>query len=160
MNRIHFLSAAATLLLSSVAATLHAQMPVDNDTWKARCGAVASMADIDHLNPQVVSLTHGVDGAKFTTFAFDRQAAGQHNVACTLFYLGAIANAGKGNTSDAKDAAVMASLEVKALHNQEPSWTESMIRVNVMAAATTIPFTTASIKPVNLQANQQPRLTR
>jgi hypothetical protein len=176
MNRTHFLTAAATLLLASTA--LHAQMPVDNDTWKARCGAVASMANLDHLSPQVVALTKGVDGPKFTTFAFDRQAAGQHNVACTLFYLGAIANAAKADASEAKDAATMAALEIKAIHNQEPSWSESMVRVKVkakeitrpalsladeqavMAAATTIPFTSASIKPVSMQQNQRPALTR
>lgn len=164
-------SVAAALLVSASSVAAHAQMPADNDTWKARCSVLAAQAaDLNHITPSVAALTKGVSGSKFQTFGFDRQAAGQHQVACTMFYLAAIANQAGNNASAAKDAQLLANLEVKATRGQEPSFTENLTRTKVKAieithpaltlsdeekivlAATTIPFTSASasVKPVAL----------
>ena len=164
-----FATVAAALLISASSVAAHAQMPADNDSWKARCSTLAAQAaDLNHLTPSIAALTRGVAGSKFQTFGFDRQAAGQHQVACTMFYLAAIANQAGHDNSAAHDAQVLASLEIKTAHGQEASFTESLTRTKIKAieithpaltladeekivvAATTIPFTTASVKPVTM----------
>lgn len=182
MNRLRIATVSAALIVSAAAA--HAQMPTDNDTWKARCKSLSSMAgDLNHLTPSTASLTRGLPGAKFQTFAFDRQAAGQHNVACAMFYMAAIAsqagNGGKADPSAAHDALVLANLEVKAMHNEPASFTENLVRTKakaieiarpsltiddeekVVLATTTVPFsTTASTRPVSFNPALAPRLKR
>jgi len=163
MNRLATVSAA--ILLATASAALHAQMPTDNDAWKGGCNTLRSV-DLSHLSPASIAMTRGVPASKFVTFGFDRDAAGQHQVACTLFYLGAIAaQAGNGakadTTASAHDVAVLAQLQVKAMSHQEPSFAESMTRMKMKAyeikqpaltvaeeervlnAATTIQFTAA-----------------
>lgn len=172
MLRSVFASIAAALVLSAASTAAHAQMPVDNDTWRARCTALSDFtADLSHLTPGVMAMTRGVEGSKFQTFAFDRQAAGQHNVACALFFLAAIANQSARDEVGARDAALMAVLEVKGMRNQSVSFSESLTRTKVkaieirrpvltipdeekiMLAATTIPFVRATAKPVSFQAS-------
>ena len=180
MIRLRFASAAAVLLTASAAAA-HAQMPRDNDAWKSRCAVLASQtADLNHLSPAVAELTRGVPGSKFQTFGFDRQAAGEHNVACTLFYLAAIANQASKDASAAKDAQLLANLEVKAMKGQQPSFTENLSRTKIKAyeitrpaltltdeekvllAATTIPYTggSSSVKPLTMTASNKATLKR
>lgn len=174
MIRFRYAAIAAALfcLLGGMAA--HAQMPTDNDTWKARCSALASLSDLSHPTPQLVALTRGIPGAKFVTFGFDRDAAGQHNVACTLFFLGAIAeqagNHAALNPSVAQDDLVLADVQVKTIHDQsvpfserftvmkakamqimQPALTEND-EESVMDAATTIPFSSlAALEPRHLR---------
>lgn len=153
------LASAAVLALSSLAA--HAQMPTDNDAWKARCAMLSSLDHNGVLPASLVSLTHGVSGAKFTTFGFDRDAAGEHNVACTFFYLGAVAEQAAHHDSAAQNDAVLGRLQVKQMKGQSATISESFARMkakaaeithpalteadeqHVMDAATTIPFTAA-----------------
>lgn len=172
MIRIRFAAATAALLLAATAARAHAQMPTDNDTWKARCSALTSEAsDLNHLSPAVLSLTRGVQASKFQTFAFDRQAAGQHQVACTLFFMAAIANA-HADASAAQDSLLMANLELKGMRGQSASFSEGFARTRIKAveltrpsltlddeqkvvlAATTIPFNTASVSPRPVSFNK------
>lgn len=175
MIRFRFAVVAAALFCLLGGISAHAQMPTDNDTWKARCSALASLNDLNHPTPQLVALTRGIPGAKFVTFGFDRDAAGQHNVACTLFFLGAIAEqAGNGaapNASVAQDDLVLADLQVKTLHNQSATFSERFTSMkakamqimqpaltetdeeNVMNAATTIPFSDlAALDPSRLRS--------
>src|SRR5579875_2255224 len=140
-------SSAAALLLTAGVARAHAQMPSDNDTWKARCSTLAAQAaDLNHLSPSVSALTRGVAGSKFQTFAFDRQAAGQHQVACTLFFLAAIANqtgsGAKADTSAAQDSLLMANLELKGMKGQSASFSESFARTRIKAVEITRPALT------------------
>ena len=174
-----FATVAAALLVSASSVAALAQMPSDNDTWKARCSVLAAQAaDLSHITPSVEALTRGVAGSKFQTFGFDREAAGQHQVACTMFYLAAIANQAGHDASAAKDAQLLANLEIKTTHGQPPSFSEGITRTKVKAieithpaltlsdeekivsAATTIPFTSASasVKSVALTNGGSPRL--
>jgi hypothetical protein len=167
----------AVLLLAAGAARARAQMPTDNDTWKARCASLASQAsDLNHLPATATAMTRGVAGSKFQTFAFDRQAAGQHQVACTLFFLAAVANqtgaGAKADGSAAQDSLLMANLEIKGMKGQSASFSEGFSRARIKAveisrpsltvadeekivlAATTIPFNTASASPRPVSFNK------
>jgi hypothetical protein len=177
MIRFRFAAAFVALFCLSAGMALHAQMPTDNDTWKARCNALASVSDITHPTPQIVALTRGVAGSKFRTFGFDRDAAGQHKVACTLFFLGAVAdqagNGGKQDSSSAEDNATLARLQIKAMHGESPTFSERITvakvkalevtrpaltqadEENVMNAATTIPFTSLGVNTASLHVPAQ-----
>lgn len=108
-------------------------MPTDNDAWKARCLLLQSVE-----NPQgtarvpywVAAATHGLPGPQFTEFGWDRDRAGQHYVACTFFYLGAIADhqRGKGHADrvHARESATMGLIETKLAIHQTPSLRENM----------------------------------
>jgi hypothetical protein len=148
-----------------------AQLPTDNDGWKARCntlGAADGAIQGGTISPSLVSATRGVDGAKFMTFGWDRAAAGEHNVACTMFYMAAIAgrvgNGGKQNFEEAHNAQMMGLAEYKLAHRQKLTMREHFKRSEtkssqlaakpltagdsdaVLRAATTMPV--SSVHPV------------
>ena len=154
------------LLLAS-APSMHAQMPNDNQTWKARCetlAAVQATIDAGAMTPKLVATTHGIPGSDFTMLALDRAHGEQHAVACTLFYMAAIAerngNGGHGVDSlAAENRAILAHAEFLKLHNQPvpmsaslrltgvearhllvPTPNEDQVRA-VLTAATTMPLT-------------------
>jgi hypothetical protein len=180
MTRFALVSTAVLLALCASAAA-HAQMPTDNDAWKARCNALAATTDLGHLTAEARALTHSVPASKFTTFAFDRSAAGQPAVACTMFYLGAIAAQASSDASTAHDNAVLAGIEIKAAHHQDTTFSESLTRMKakayeipkpaltvddeekVLLAATTIPYLTAmneSSASVGNHSQQPARVNR
>src|ERR1700679_35345 len=88
----------------SVASTLHAQLPQNNEAWKTRCTLLASSASaIENGNPPavLVASTRGLASHPFYVLAVDRAQADQHYVACTLYYMAAIsAKLGNGGKAD------------------------------------------------------------
>jgi hypothetical protein len=79
-----------------------------------------------------------VPGPEYTTFGWDRLRAKQPYVACTFFYLGAIADHNHGNGHadhvHAHESAVMGRIASKTAHHQEPTTREAMTRVHAEAA--------------------------
>ena len=124
------LAAVVMLFLGSVA---HAQLPADNDAWKARCNTLrAAEEQIQNgkIAAELVAATRGVQGSKFLAFAFDRASANEHNVACVMYLMAAIAdrngNGGKVDISAAQDAELLAGVELKALHGDPLTFGERM----------------------------------
>jgi len=120
-------------VLSALCPHARAQEPIDNETWKARCLQLsASSADIDRgsASPQLLQTTRGIPGAKFEAVAHERAAAGQHYIACTLYFTAAMAermgNGGKINTSKAHSDVGVAEVELKRATGQPLSFAEKM----------------------------------
>lgn len=127
-------AAAMALLLGSAAA--HAQLPTDNDAWRARCNTLRvaeAQSQSGKLSPELVAATRGVAGSKFLAFAFDRGSSGEHNVACVMYLMAAIAdrngNGGKVDVSAAQDAELLAGVELKEMKGEKLTFSE---RVKVM----------------------------
>ncbi len=129
-----FLRSLATLAVAAgTVVAAHAQLPVDNPVWKTRCNLLAaSAADINKgaTPASLVAATRGVGGAKFLSLAAEASNDGNHTVACTLFYLSAIAdragNGGKTDASAADTASTLAASEVKLLHGGSLSMSDHM----------------------------------
>lgn len=129
-----FLRRSLTLLLAAGSVTaLHAQLPSDNAVWKTRCGVLTSAApsiEKGATPAALVTATRGVAGAKFFRLAVDRSQEGQHQVACALFYLAAVAdragNGGSTDTSAAGIASTLAAAEIKESQGQSLSFAERM----------------------------------
>ena len=122
-------------LLAVTAAAVHAQLPVNNDAWKSRCALLsASSKEIEDGNPpaSLIAATRGVAGKSFYVIALNRAQANQHYVACTLYYLAAIAehqgNGGKADPSTSSDDATLASAEAKEARGESVSLYESWKR--------------------------------
>ena len=114
-----------------------AQMPSDDDTWKARCLALSANADaIDKGSaPQeMLQTTHGLPAEKFAAVARERAGANQHYIACTLYYTASMAdhmgNAGKIDASRAHTEAVLAGAELKRATGQSLSLKEKVDRTS------------------------------
>jgi len=112
-----------------------AQMPTDNDAWKARCTALsASATAIDHGSapPELLQTTRGISGDKFAAVAHERSGAGQHYIACTLYYTAAMAyhmgNGGKIDVSKGHTEVVLAGAEMKQATGQPLTFGEKMDR--------------------------------
>ena len=115
----------AALVLTLSVASARAQEPVDSDLWKARCVALNAAADaIDKGFPSAALLatTKGIPGAKFEAVAHERSVAGQHYIACTLYYTAAIAerqgNGAKIDLSKAHTDVFLAGTELKRATGQ------------------------------------------
>ena len=157
---------AVLLVLLPFAAALHAQLPVNNDAWKTRCNllAASSKAIEDGTTPSLlVAATHGVTGKSFYVLALNRSQANQHYVACTLYYLAAIAersgNAGKGDPSTASDDATLASAEAKEARGDSASFYESWKRFTMKftgLSGTTLTVTAAESAAVLSAATTMP----
>ena len=99
--------AALVLLFSAAATAAHAQMPQDNEVWKARCkmlNGLAATIDAGNTPPVLAAATHGLPSIQFAEFGFDRSRATEHNVACTMFYMAAIAERAGNITNNPKTA--------------------------------------------------------
>ena len=128
--RVYLLAALAMLFFSSAA---HAQLPTDNDAWKARCNSLRA-AELQIQNgkiaPELVAATRGVQGSKFLAFAWDRGSSGEHNVACVMYLMAAIAdrtgNGGKVDVGGAEDAELLAGVEMKLLHGEKLTFSEKL----------------------------------
>jgi len=112
-----------------------AQMPTDNDAWKARCTALsASATAIDHGSapPELLQTTRAISGDKFAAVAHERSGAGQHYIACTLYYTAAMAyhmgNGGKIDVSKGHTEVVLAGAEMKQATGQPLTFGEKMDR--------------------------------
>jgi hypothetical protein len=121
------------LLLSGMALRAFAQEPTDNDLWKSRCSALAASAkaiDDGSAPPALLETTKGVAGAKFAAVAQERGDAGQHYIACTLYYTAAIAeyqgSGGKVEPSKAHTFVALAAIELKRATGQPLTFKEKM----------------------------------
>jgi hypothetical protein len=130
---------------------MHGQIPKDNEVWKMRCNLLASQDQAIQngtVPAPLVAATRGVPGAKFNTFGFDRSGMNQHYVACTMFYLAAIAdragNGGKVDASASHDALVLAELDVKDAHGQDLTFSEKFKRTSGKATELTTPSLTSA----------------
>jgi len=120
-------------LFVSIAARAHAQEPVDNDVWKSRCLQLSSHSDaIDKGSapPELLQATHGVPGAKFAAVGSERSNAGQHYIACTMYYTAAMAehmgNGGKIDPGRAHSDIVLGGTEAKRAAGLPLSFKEKM----------------------------------
>jgi hypothetical protein len=127
----------ALSLLSVLAARVYAQEPVDNDTWKSRCLQLSSQSDaIDKGSapPELLQTTHGVAGSKFAAVASERGNAGQHYIACTLYFTAALAehqgNGGKVEPGRAHTDIVLGGAEAKRAAGLPLSFKEKMDRAS------------------------------
>lgn len=163
---------AAALPLLGLALSSSAQMPTDNDTWKKRCEV---LRDADPTARGVVpawlqTAPQAVPGPRWTTFGFDRAHARQSYVACTFFYLGAIADHNHGNAHadrvHAHESAVMGKIMDKAARHEKITPREKLTKGHAEAAeipkpALTIPeeeamLAAATTMPLESPADNPP----
>ncbi len=135
MTRKWLSYALAFAALSFSAAAAHAQMPEDNAAWTARCAMLNSLAtqiDGGHVPASLAAGTHGVPSIEFATFGFDRSRASEHNVACTMFFMAAIAerngNGAAANPKTAHNLLVVAQSEVALAHKVKVTTLQHMKR--------------------------------
>lgn len=163
----------AMLLPVMGASVVRAQMPMDNDAWQQRCDVLrnADPSARGTVPTWLREAPKGVPGPQFTTFGWDRLRARQPYVACTFFYLGAIADHnGPKNHADrvhAHESATMGRIAAQMAHHQPVSVREKMTRAHaeaaeipkpplteaeeeaIVAAASTVPLTPAEAAQVH-----------
>jgi hypothetical protein len=110
---------------------------VDNDLWKSRCLSLSAQSDaIDKGSapPELLQTTHGIPGAKFAAVGDGRAHAGQHYIACTMYYTAAMAdhmgNGGKVDAGRAHTYIVLAGAEAKRAAGLPLSFKEKMDRTS------------------------------
>ncbi len=148
----------------SMGAVAHAQLPEDNLVWKGRCNRLAALdAQLQQgkVTPALVALTHGVAGVDFTTVAFNRSSAGDHYVACTMFYLASIAetagNGGSPRPHPARNRAILGQEEYRKAHHRKTTVTEELKRAEVEAGQISAPTpTTGQVGKVIEAADTMP----
>lgn len=133
----------------------HAQEPTDSDVWKSRClslGAHADAIDKGSAPPEMLQTTHGIPGAKFAAVGYERGNAGQHYIACTMYYTAALAehmgNGGKIDPGRAHTDIVLAGAEAKRAAGLPLSFKEKMDR----ASGKLIPTGKNGLTPADLGA--------
>ncbi len=127
------------VLLSLPLVAAQAQMPVDNLAWKGRCirlNAMKGAIEAPVLDPALAQSAQGVTSEKFMTMGFDRARAKEHYVACTMFYMAAIAQrAGNGgvkpNPRSAHNLDVVALAEYQLAQQQKLTMVEHVKRAEV-----------------------------
>lgn len=134
------LFAFAMLLPVLGAVVARAQMPMDNDAWQQRCDVLRN-ADPSARGIVPAWLRHApqnVPGPAYTTFGWDRLRAHQLYVACTFFYLGAIADHNGPRTHadhvHAHESATMGRIASQLAHHQRVSVREGLTRAHAEAA--------------------------
>jgi hypothetical protein len=145
MNHFSVLRLSTLLLLVfGLSTAMHAQLPQNNDTWKTRCNLLAASASaIQNGNaPSVLSAaTRGVASRPYYVLAVNRAENDQHFVACTLYYMAAIAarqgNGGKSDPDAAADYAILAGAEWKDATGQSLTMSERMKRLKLKASGIT-----------------------
>ena len=127
------LRSSALLILAGLCLHAYAQEPLDNDVWKQRCATLTASAEaIDKglAPPALLQTPKGIAGAKFAAVAHERGNAGQHYVACTLYYTAAIAEyagtGGKVEPSKAHTFVSLAAIELKRATGQPLTFKEKM----------------------------------
>jgi len=135
MSRLIRFGLGAWLLMVGVVA--RGQMPVDSDAWKARCTALSTSGSaIDHGSapPELLQTTRGIAGDKFAAVAHERGAAGQHYIACTLYYTAAMAyhmgNGGKIDVGKAHSEVGLGETEFKLATGVPLTFGEKMDRAS------------------------------
>jgi len=128
----------AAILLFAIVASLHAQLPNDNEAWKSRCNLLTSQSAIiqsGNLPAPLISATHGVPADDFFVLAVNRAQAGQHSTACTMYFLAAIAErVGNGARPDpltAANYAIIGGSEWKLARHQHLRMKEHVTRVKL-----------------------------
>jgi hypothetical protein len=116
-----------------VASSMHAQEPLDSDAWKSRCLALNSAAesiDKGSATPELLSTTKAIAGAKFAAVAHERAGAGQHYIACTLYYTAAMAermgNGGKIDPAKSHSDVILGGIELKHATGEALTFKEKM----------------------------------
>jgi hypothetical protein len=111
----------------------HAQEPVDSDAWKSRCLALNTAAesiDKGSATPELLATTKGIAGAKFAAVAHERAGAGQHYIACTLYYTAAMAermgNGGKIDPAKSHSDVFFGGIELKHATGEALTFKEKM----------------------------------
>ena len=124
-------------LLVGLCVRAHAQEPVDNDVWKSRClmlSAQSEAIDKGSAPPELLQTTRGIPGVKFAAVGQGRANAGQHYIACTMYYTAAMAehmgNGGKIDTGRAHTYLVLAGAEAKRAAGLPLSFKEKMDRTS------------------------------
>ena len=118
--------------------------------WKDRCNLLASFStqiQNGQISPSLAAMTRGVPARGYFVLAVDRAQAKQHYVACTMYYLAAIADR-EGNGGAKPDPltstkyAVIGGSELKLAHGRHLNMHEHMVRVKMkMDEATGQPLT-------------------
>ncbi len=127
----------ALCLLACLSLRAFAQEPTDSDAWKSRClslGAHADAIDKGSAPPELLQSTHGIPGAKFAAVGYERGNAGQHYIACTMYYTAALAehmgNGGKVDPGRAHTDVVLAGAEAKRATGLPLTFKEKMDRAS------------------------------
>jgi len=143
------------LLLAGLCLHAYAQEPLDSEAWKQRCTTLsASSAAIDRgaAPPELVQTPKGIAGAKFEAVAHERGTAGQHYIACTLYFTAAIAEyagtGGRVQPSKAHTDINLATMELKRATGQPLTFKEKM--GNTSHGMKTM--TTGSLTPADINA--------
>ena len=81
----------------------------------------------------LVTATHSLPSIQFATFGFDRSRATNHNVACAMFFMAAIAEragngTGGGNPRTAHNLLVVAQSEVMLAQGHKPTMKQHVKR--------------------------------
>jgi hypothetical protein len=120
-------------LVMALTAPARAQEPVDSDAWRSRCLALNAAADAINKGfppPALMATPKDIPGIKFAAVAHERSLAGQHYIACTMYYTAAIAerlgNGGKIDLGKAHTDVFLGGVELKRSTGQALSFKEKM----------------------------------
>jgi len=138
LNAVSFRRAFAAILLFAAVATLHAQLPNDNEAWKSRCNLLTaqSTAIQNGATPALlIAATRGVPANDFFVLAVNRAQAGQHFTACTMYFLAAVAarsgNGAKPDPISATNDAIVGGSEQKLANRHHLRMKEHLKRVEL-----------------------------
>ncbi len=124
----------ALVAASALSITSHAQALNDSPTWTRTCSQLSAMSkDIDngHADIAIVRALSSVSGTTLASVAHERSAAGQHQVACALYYSAAIAEHANGlNGTKAHTDVMMGAVEVKRANGQKLGFMDRIALVN------------------------------
>lgn len=143
LSRFATLAAAAFVLTT----TAYAQYPKDNNVYKMRCDLLAgqdSAIQSGSIPAVLAGASKGIPAAQIVTFAVDREKDGDHQVACVLFYMAAIASRAANQADDAKTYSVFAHTEYVKSTGGSPSFGEKLTRGKVEAAEIRKPALTSA----------------
>jgi hypothetical protein len=143
LSRLATLAAAALALATAA----HAQYPKDNAVYKMRCDLLASQdaaIQTGTIPAILLPTTKGIPAAQIVTFAVDREKDSDHQVACVLFYMAAIASRAANQSDDAKTYGLFAHTEFVKSTGGSPSFGEKMTRAKVEAAEIRKPALTSA----------------
>lgn len=138
--RAKIFSTAALFLALTAATSLRAQLPIDSNVWKERCTLLSNNADKiqNGTAPAVmVSATRGIPGPEFYTMAVNRAEDQDHYVACTFYYMAALAerngNGGKRDDKIVQADAILAASELRMAQHQHLTMAQHVKRFEMKA---------------------------
>jgi len=175
---------ASLAILFGAAAAISAQLPIDTQVWKDRCNLLAASSSAIQTGATpapLLAATRGVPARGFFILAVNRAQAGDHYVACTMYYLAAISerqgNGGfKSDPLAVTNDAIVGGSELKLAHHQHLRMKEHEVRIKlkveeitgkplvltppetsaVLDAAGTTPITVPSAAPPSSQEAMVP----